>query len=71
MKVRAPRGYQKDRQALERIAGWLVFNGCDCECDHSPDEHDPDCEQCLACRIDAELPRDLMPDSSVLEDLTP
>lgn len=26
-------------------------NGCDCECDHHPDERGPDCDVCLACRI--------------------
>jgi hypothetical protein len=29
----------------------LSQNGCDCECDHHAEEHDEDCERCLACRI--------------------
>lgn len=34
----------------------LSANGCDCECDHAiEDDHEEDCERCLACRIDAAL----------------
>jgi len=34
----------------------LSENGCDCECDHAcEDDHEEDCERCLACRIDAAL----------------
>lgn len=36
----------------------LSANGCDCECDHTCEEdHEEDCERCLACRIDAALNR--------------
>lgn len=34
----------------------LSANGCDCECDHPCEEdHEEDCERCLACRIDTAL----------------
>ena len=34
----------------------LSQNGCDCECDHAcEDDHEEDCERCLACRIDDAL----------------
>lgn len=36
---------------LDAIGGLLSENGCDCDCDHSQDEHDADCARCLACRI--------------------
>lgn len=36
---------------LNRVRELLEENGCDCECDHHPEEHDDDCERCLACRI--------------------
>ena len=36
---------------IDLITGILARNGCDCDCDHSAEEHDDDCERCLACRI--------------------
>lgn len=36
---------------LKAIGQLLEANGCDCECDHHFEEHDSDCERCLACRI--------------------
>lgn len=36
---------------IARIGELLGANGCDCECDHHWEEHDDDCERCLACRI--------------------
>jgi hypothetical protein len=36
------------RNAVGKI---LERNGCDCECDHTHEEHDATCERCLACRI--------------------
>lgn len=34
----------------------ISCHGCDCACDHvCEDEHDDDCEWCLACRIEAAL----------------
>lgn len=40
---------------IDAVGALLAHNGCDCECDHSWDEHDESCERCLACRIDAAL----------------
>lgn len=39
------------REVLDAIGGLLSANGCDCDCEHLADEHDDDCERCLACRI--------------------
>jgi hypothetical protein len=36
---------------LRAVRNILEYNGCDCDCDHHPDERGPDCEVCLACRI--------------------
>lgn len=33
----------------------LAANGCDCDCGHSSDEHDDDCDRCLACRVEGAL----------------
>lgn len=33
------------------VGSLLAMNGCDCECEHHPEEHDDDCARCLACRI--------------------
>ena len=30
----------------------LEDNGCDCDCEHHPEEHDDDCVRCLACRVE-------------------
>ena len=38
-------------ERLRVVRGLLEENGCDCPCDHHPDERGPDCEVCLACRI--------------------
>jgi hypothetical protein len=36
---------------LDAVRAVLEQNGCDCDCDHGGEEHDADCERCLACRI--------------------
>jgi DNA-binding helix-hairpin-helix protein with protein kinase domain len=36
---------------LAAVAKLLVANGCDCECAHHYQEHDDDCERCLACKV--------------------
>lgn len=36
---------------LEKVRKLLEENGCDCECRHHKDEHNSDCDICLACRI--------------------
>lgn len=36
---------------LRAVKAILSQNGCDCDCDHFHDCHEPDCERCLACRI--------------------
>ena len=37
---------------LVAVAKRLEENGCDCECNHCWEDHDEDCERCLACLID-------------------
>jgi len=36
---------------ITKIEELLTENGCDCECEHCWEDHDEDCERCLACRI--------------------
>ena len=36
---------------VTKIEELLTENGCDCECEHCWEDHDEDCERCLACRI--------------------
>lgn len=43
--------WQEAEKKLESIGELLSANGCDCECDHSAEEHDDDCERCLGCMI--------------------
>lgn len=45
------------RSAVEAIGEVLAENGCDCACNCHPEEHDSDCERCLACRIGAKMPK--------------
>lgn len=40
-----------DDARLRAVRKLLEYNGCDCPCDHHPDERGPDCEICLACLI--------------------
>lgn len=45
-------------EASERILNALKLiekNGCDCECDHHWEDHDEECERCLACLIEHAL----------------
>jgi hypothetical protein len=45
-------------QADQRISSALALleeSGCECECDHHPDERAPDCVVCLPCRIEEAL----------------
>lgn len=37
--------------ALGMVGRMLAANGCDCDCDHCEEDHDDECERCLACRI--------------------
>lgn len=46
-----------DASKLDAIGKLLSQNGCDCDCDHAPEDHDDDCELCLACRIGAVVAR--------------
>jgi hypothetical protein len=36
---------------LRAVRKLLEENGCECPCDHHPDERGHDCKVCLACRI--------------------
>lgn len=38
-------------ERLRAVRKLLEENGCECPCDHHPDERGADCEVCLACRI--------------------
>lgn len=38
-------------ERLRAVRKLLEKNGCECPCDHHPDERGPDCEVCLACLI--------------------
>lgn len=42
---------------LEAVRTLLAQNGCDCECDHGAEEHDDDCDRCLACCIGGAVER--------------
>lgn len=49
---------QCEHEASARIASALKLiekNGCDCECMHHWEDHNEDCERCLACMIEYEL----------------
>lgn len=39
------------RAEVQVVGTLLANNGCDCDCEHHPEEHNEDCERCLACRI--------------------
>jgi hypothetical protein len=39
------------QRKLEAVGRELTENGCDCDCGHHHEEHNGDCERCLACRI--------------------
>ena len=47
--------HDRTRAGIEAVGELLAENGCDCACEHHTDEHDADCERCLACRIEAAL----------------
>lgn len=39
------------RLQIDKVREALAENGCDCECDHHPEEHDGDCVRCFACKV--------------------
>ena len=39
----------------KEIGNVLGDNGCDCECGHGWEDHEEDCERCLACRVSEPL----------------
>ena len=45
------RNSMESDERLRAVRCLLEENGCECPCDHHPDERGPDCEVCLACRI--------------------
>lgn len=45
-------------ERLRAVRKLLEENGCECPCDHHPDERGEDCEVCLACRIQAAMRSD-------------
>lgn len=38
-------------ERLRAVRKLLEWNGCECECSHQWEDHDDDCDRCLACRI--------------------
>ena len=46
-----PRVVLAPEAALGAVKLLLEKNGCDCDCAHDAESHDPDCDRCLACRI--------------------
>lgn len=40
---------------MEEVARILSRNGCECECEHHWEDHEDDCERCLACEIEEAL----------------
>ena len=46
--VGAAKGSDERLRAVRKL---LEENGCECPCDHHPDERGSACEVCLACRI--------------------
>lgn len=50
---------ERDRLRDRRLAVFALLeaNGCDCECAHYFEDHDDDCERCLACRVEAAMGR--------------
>lgn len=38
-------------ERLRAVRKLLEWNGCECECSHHWEDHDDDCDRCLACRI--------------------
>lgn len=44
--------HDRAARALADIAELIGENGCDCDCGHHSEEHDDDCDRCLACRVD-------------------
>lgn len=45
------------RAVRDRVGVVLVDAGCTCDCEHLYDDHDADCDQCLACRVAVALGR--------------
>ena len=45
------RNSMEANERLRAVRKILEENGCECPCDHHPDERGADCDMCLACRI--------------------
>ena len=41
------------RAKIAAVCELLAENGCDCECDHHPEEHNDDCVRCFGCKVSA------------------
>lgn len=39
----------------EAVNAVLAEAGCSCDCEHDNEGHEPDCDRCVACRVDAAL----------------
>lgn len=40
---------------IDAVRVLLENNGCDCPCEHHSEEHDDDCDRCLACMVSGAL----------------
>ena len=50
-RLRRLRNSMESDERLRAVRKLLEENGCECPCDHHPDERGSACEVCLACRI--------------------
>lgn len=39
------------QETIRRVERILESNGCDCPCDHHWEDHEDECETCMACRV--------------------
>lgn len=53
----------KAEREVRAVGKLLEENGCECPCDHHPDERGTDCEVCLACRIGEALREESKPEN--------
>lgn len=41
--------------ARDALRQELIQSGCECTCEHHPEDHGEDCQLCLACRVESAL----------------
>lgn len=47
--------WREAEDKIEAVQTLLERNGCDCQCEHHYEEHDDECERCLACNVSGAL----------------